>query len=267
MDFGSLERAAWGRGATARTYAELFSEVTALAAPALLSAAGANAGDRVLDIACGPGTVSAQLAAIGARPVSLDLSGAMLRLARDRLPEGVPLVRANALRLPLREGSMDGVVCNFGILHFPQPELAFNEGARVLRPGGHAAWSVWGPDATLLRIIPDSMEALGLRPVLPPAPGFFRFAEPEIFENDLRSAGFTPLPTRTFRFLAKVASEDLFWRMFKDGTARTAAGIASLTGAQQSELRREASRRLEPWRRGIAFEIPASAVIGRGRRD
>jgi len=85
----------------------------------------------VLDIACGTGDLCRDLTALGARPIGIDFSAGMLANART----SAPLVRADALRLPAPDASVDGVVCGFALRNFVDLDAHFREAARVLRPG------------------------------------------------------------------------------------------------------------------------------------
>jgi demethylmenaquinone methyltransferase/2-methoxy-6-polyprenyl-1,4-benzoquinol methylase len=86
----------------------------------------------VLDVACGTGDLCRALATAGHRPMGVDLSAGMLRAASC----DAPLVRADTLKLPARDRSVDGVVCGFALRNFVALEPFFDECARVLRPGG-----------------------------------------------------------------------------------------------------------------------------------
>jgi SAM-dependent methyltransferase len=262
MEFARLERDAWTDPHVAGTYASLWHDFVAPAIPPLLAAAGVSAGDRVLDLACGPGAVSREVARHGATPIALDFSHAMLRAAGY----GPERVLADAARLPLRRSSVDRVVCNLGLLHFPNPEASLAESARVVRPGGVAAFSVWGPDATALTLVPQAMSALGLTPPLPAAPGFFRYADPSVSDAALRSAGLTPLPLEKVAYRGYVGSPTAFWRMVHEGTARTRFAITRLTDAEQERLRAEVEQRVDALRDGPEYTLPATIVLLRGRR-
>ena len=105
-------------------------------------------GASVLDVAAGTGDLCRELAAVGHRPVAVDLSMGMLAHART----GAPLVQGDALRLPLRDASLDGVVCGFALRNFTDLPAFFGELARVVQPGGRIALlEVAQPTNPLLR--------------------------------------------------------------------------------------------------------------------
>ncbi|MCU1496593.1 MAG: menaquinone biosynthesis methyltransferase [Acidimicrobiales bacterium] len=89
----------------------------------------------VLDLACGTGDFCKGLAAAGLRPIGMDLSYGMLAAARTE----VPLVQGDALRLPVPDGSVDGVTCGFALRNFKELGPFFAELARVVRPAGRIA--------------------------------------------------------------------------------------------------------------------------------
>ncbi|MCI4328419.1 MAG: methyltransferase domain-containing protein [Thermoplasmata archaeon] len=262
MAFARLERDAWTDPSVAAAYHDLWTQFVAPAIPRLLDSALVGSGDRVLDVAAGPGPVSRAAAARGADPVALDFSLPMLR----SIGPNVPRVRADAMRLPIRSASVDRVVSNLGLLHFPEPEVALREAARVVRPGGVVAFSVWGAEAKALTIIPDSLRALGLSSTSPAAPGFFRFGEPGTFEGAMRTAGLIPLPSERVEWSGPVQDPAAFWRMFRSGSARTRASILALSEADQLRLQGEVERRLKPFQVGDTLAVPTTVVVGRGRR-
>jgi demethylmenaquinone methyltransferase/2-methoxy-6-polyprenyl-1,4-benzoquinol methylase len=95
---------------------------------------------RALDLACGSGDFCADLARIGVRVVGLDFSHEMLRVARvKRRSACSSLIRADALRLPLRAGSFDAVVSGFSLRNFANLEDPFRECFRILKIGGKIA--------------------------------------------------------------------------------------------------------------------------------
>jgi demethylmenaquinone methyltransferase/2-methoxy-6-polyprenyl-1,4-benzoquinol methylase len=96
---------------------------------------GLRSGSRVLDLACGTGDFCRELAASGLRPIGVDLSYGMLAAGST----GVPLVQGDILRLPMPDGSIDGVTCGFALRNLVDLEPFFVELSRVVRPGGRIA--------------------------------------------------------------------------------------------------------------------------------
>jgi demethylmenaquinone methyltransferase/2-methoxy-6-polyprenyl-1,4-benzoquinol methylase len=92
-------------------------------------------GARVADVACGTGDLCGELASHGYVPVGFDVSAGMLAAARTT----APLVRADALRLPVGDHVLDGVTCGFALRNLVALEPCFAECARVLRTGGRVA--------------------------------------------------------------------------------------------------------------------------------
>ena len=94
-----------------------------------------SAGSVVLDLAAGTGDFCRELTRGGLRPLDFDLSYGMLAAARTE----APLVQADALRLPIRSASADGVTCGFALRNLVELDGFFDELARVVRPGGRIA--------------------------------------------------------------------------------------------------------------------------------
>jgi SAM-dependent methyltransferase len=120
--------------------------------PPLLDLVALRAGERVLDVACGTGVVS-RLAARRVAPsgtvTGLDLNERMLSVAgRLPLPPGLTIDwrQGSALALPFADRAFDVVVCQHGLMFFPDRLKALGEMRRVLTPGGRVALTVWtGP--------------------------------------------------------------------------------------------------------------------------
>jgi demethylmenaquinone methyltransferase / 2-methoxy-6-polyprenyl-1,4-benzoquinol methylase len=92
-------------------------------------------GELVLDVACGTGDFAGLCRERGAEVVATDYAARMLEHAGARGFAGT-LVRSDAMKLPMRSGAFDAVVCGFALRNFAKLQPAFNEMARVLRPGG-----------------------------------------------------------------------------------------------------------------------------------
>ncbi|MGA8383099.1 MAG: methyltransferase domain-containing protein [Stellaceae bacterium] len=109
-------------------------------------AAGAPA--RVLELATGTGIVTRRLRDLlpaTSRLTATDLNPPMLDVARGkfRAGEAVEFQAADATDLPFPDGGFDAVVCQFGVMFFPDKEKSYSEAYRVLAPGGRYLFSVW----------------------------------------------------------------------------------------------------------------------------
>ncbi|HVI28890.1 class I SAM-dependent methyltransferase [Hansschlegelia sp.] len=102
----------------------------------------------VLETAAGTGVVTRAIASVDPAPARLvvtDLNQAMLDVARSSLAKNARIEwrQADALALPFRDDSFDAVVCQFGLMFFPDKAQGFREARRVLRQTGKFLFSVW----------------------------------------------------------------------------------------------------------------------------
>jgi SAM-dependent methyltransferase len=101
--------------------------------------------DRVLDVACGPGTVASRVSWVSGANCAvsgIDINEGMLKFARA--DKSVKWYLGNAEDLPFEDGSFDVVLCQQGLQYFADRGKAMKEMARVLRPGGRVSLAVWG---------------------------------------------------------------------------------------------------------------------------
>ncbi len=163
--------------------------------------------ETLVDVATG--TADVALAAAGAaRVIGVDFAGAMLALGWQKVKRAgqqhrITLVRGDALRLPIADGTADAVTIAFGIRNVQSPEVGCAEMARVLRPGGRLAILEFGmprvPGVRALyewyfnRVLPFIGRQIsghgGAYSYLPASVG--SFPPPSQFVTVLRQAGFT----------------------------------------------------------------------------
>lgn len=156
---------------------------------------------RILEVAAGTGVVTRALASIADERLSIvatDLNQAMLdQAAVMGTARPVQWQQADAMALPFGDGEFDAVVCQFGVMFFPDKAKAFSEARRVLRPGGVFLFNVWDSlsenefaetiASALAAVFPDDPpQFLGRTP--------YGYHDPAIIAQDLARAGFTQPP-------------------------------------------------------------------------
>ena len=268
--FKAFEAQGWTH--QAETYAELSGQITRRFAEPLLDAAGVRHGDRVLDVASGPGYVAELAAARGAKPAGVDISEGMVTLARRNHPE-LQFVVGDAEKLPYGDRSFDAVVGGFVINHLPTPELGVAEAARVVVEGGGVAFSAWQrPDRMLIMgLITKAIEAAGIEEDeasagIPAGPDAYRFADPSEFERLLEDAGLAEVAVEAVELVQHVGDAAELWRGFMGGSVRGSAFIRAQSNAAQARVREALEEVVEPYRGDIGLEIPVAARIGSGRK-
>jgi SAM-dependent methyltransferase len=259
--FHDFEHAGWERAAA--FYGDAFGALTAQTADALLEAAGAGPGTRLLDVACGPGFIGGAAAQRGAAVVGLDFSAAMIAQARGRLPL-LTFQEGDAEALPFDAASFDAVVMNFGLLHVARPDAALAEALRVLRPGGRYGFTVWAaPErAVAFGIALRAIETFGNRDVpLPEGPPFFRFSDAAETRRTLESIGFTSVEIRELPLTWRPAAADAVLEALSRGGVRTAAVLRAQTPAALAAIREAVRRGVEAYAGDDGLEVPMPAML------
>jgi len=156
-------------------------------------------GSLVLDLACGTGDLCRELATAGHRAIGFDFSHGMLRAART----DAPLVEADILRLPVRDGAADGVTCGFALRNVVSLPDLFAELARVVRPAGRIALlETAEPDGRWMRL----GHRVYFRGVVPTIGGLL--SNREAYSYLPRSTAYLPAPDELLSLLRAAAFPD-----------------------------------------------------------
>lgn len=169
----------------------------------MIAAVSPRPGDRVLELAGGPGTMSIIVAARvtpDGTVLHSDFSEEMVKVAGQRFAsEGVGGIESRVIdaeQIDLPDGSMDVVVCRMGYMLMANPAAALRESARVLAAGGRLALAVWtdapsNPWASLP--MQAVMTELNTPPPPPDAPGMWSLGDRERLEGLLQDAGLSEI--------------------------------------------------------------------------
>lgn len=197
----------------AEAYERVHAPRLAEVARDLVAFAEIGAGASVLDIGTGTGVAAKAAADAGARAVGIDPSIGMLEVARRERPS-IPLVAADTIDLPFRNGAFDAVTGNFVLSHFRRYETALFDMMRVLKPGGRVALTSWSDVKDDLQTTwSEMLESVVPREMLEPvwaaaAPWHARFADRQAVEQALIDAKLRHVRTEKRRFQFQYSQAD-----------------------------------------------------------
>jgi SAM-dependent methyltransferase len=247
--------------------AELTARLLRVAAPA--------PGDRVLELACGPGgagLTAAHLLGPASEVVLSDVDAGMVAIARRRADAaGLPQVRTRILDLEdIAEpaGSFDVVLCREGLMFAVDPAGAARELRRVLRPGGRAAVSVWGTRERnpWLGLVLDAVAAQVGRPMPPPGmPGPFALGDAGALATLLRDAGLADVEVTEVDVPLHAASFDEWWQRTSSLAGPLSAVLASMPSPGRDALRARLRTATSAYATADGIDLPGVALAASGR--
>jgi ubiquinone/menaquinone biosynthesis C-methylase UbiE len=227
-------------------------------APLLADFAGVERGMRVLDVGCGPGSLTEHLAVrVGSGQVhAVDPSEQFATACAARVP-GAEVGVAGAERLPWADGVFDVVLSQLVVNFLEDPVGGVREMARVAR--SEVAACVWDyEEMGMLRPFWDA--ALELNPAAPAEHLAMRFGKPEELRELWLEAGLAEVETDVFEVEQAYGGFDEYWEPFTAGVGPAGRYCAELTPEARAALREECRARL-----GSGFRLSARAAAVRGR--
>ena len=256
--------------------ADFVDSRTAEMTEAMLSAAELKEGDRVLELACGPaglGLAAAERVGPEGEAVLSDVAPEMTAIAaaraRNRGLDNVSTVDLELEKIDQPDDAYDAVLCREGIMLVLDPRAAAREIRRVLKPGGRAAVSVWGPreQNPWLGAMLDAVGAqLGGNFPPPGMPGPFALDGREKLLAVLWDAEFVDFQVNEVETPWRGASFDQWWLV----TSALAGPLAKVLEAQPPEaieaIRSHAREALSEFETADGLEIPGLGLVGTARR-
>ena len=168
----------------------------------------------ILETAAGTGIVTEAIARKlpDARITVTDLNAAMLEIAKTRVSgDNIRFEPVDATSLPFRDGDFDAVVCQFGVMFFPDRLVAYREARRVLAPGGSFLFNAWcrlddNPLALIVHDVVGSELAADPPQFLKRTP--YGHGSADEIERDLTAAGFEDFEIERVEFPSCAPSPD-----------------------------------------------------------
>jgi SAM-dependent methyltransferase len=249
----------------------------AQSADRMLELADVRPGDRVLELACGPGGLGLAAAERVGRTgevVFTDVAEAMTAIAAARAAErGLANVSARVLdleRIDEPDSSYDVVLCREGLMFAVDPAAASAAIARVLRPGGRVAVAVWGPRERnpWLGLVMDAVSAQIGTPVPPPGvPGPFALGDAGRLRGLLADAGLADVQVGELPMPLRAASFDEWWTRTSALAGPLPAILASMPAAAVRAVRACAREAVRPYATASGgLDFPGVTLIAAGRR-
>lgn len=240
--FRDAQRQEWDEAATGwDKWGDFIERSSAPVTERMLELAGLEAGQHVLDVACGagdPALSAARRVGPTGRVVGTDLSPRMIELARTRATtaglDHLTFQVGDVAELELGDASFDRALCRFGLMLFADPVHSAARVCRFLRPGGRFVACVWAsPDRVpFLGLAAGTiMRELELPPPPPDAPGLFSLGQEPRLEQVVRDGGFREVDVESLGTLVTLDSAEQYTEMIRD----VATVLRKLVEAQPPE--------------------------------
>jgi ubiquinone/menaquinone biosynthesis C-methylase UbiE len=204
--------------------------------------------DTVLDVAAGTGEPGLTIAGIikDGKVVITDLAEDMLDIARENASKkgitNYQITPCDVCAMPFEDDSFDAVSCRFGFMFFPDMLMAVKEMARVLKPGGRLAATVWcTPDKNFwitatMSVINKNMDL----PTPPPgAPGMFRCGSSGHLAGLFREAGLKNVSEKEITGKVNYGSNETYWSFMNEVVAPVVSAMSKADDAMKEKIKEE----------------------------
>lgn len=223
----------------------------------------------ILDVACGPGTLTLAAAPIVHSVKAIDFSQAMINILDATIKrEGITNIETHCgdgQALPYADNSFDAAFSMFGLMFFPDRMKGYQEILRTLKPGGKTVISSWAPTerSPLQMALFGALKAM--KPELPePQTVVDSLENPEFFKSELAEAGFRDIEILPVTESAQISSVEEFWADMVKGSAPIVMMKNNMPDEEWQEKSRIAIDYLQESLGGMPVSLSADAWFGIG---
>ena len=243
------QRASWNKFSPGwKKWDELFMDFLKPMGDEIIQQLNPENDDVVLDIASGTGEPGLTIASMikNGKVVITDLAEDMVDIAKEnallRGLKNIETLTCDVSEIPFVDNSFDAISCRFGFMFFPDMLLAAKEMARVLKPGGRIATSVWNiPEKnfwiTAMRgTINQHMELPA-----PPSgsPGMFRAAKEGLMADIFQQAGFKNVTVTEVNAKMNCGTADVYWNVMTEVAAPVVAALSNADEQLKEKIKME----------------------------
>jgi ubiquinone/menaquinone biosynthesis C-methylase UbiE len=234
----------------------------------LLAMLQLQAGEKIIDIACGTGLVSfpaADKVGNGGFVLGTDISDRMVEMAASAAKEKnyshVQFERMDAEELKAADESYDAAICALGLMYIPDPVKALKEMYRVLKPGGRAVAAVWGQRDHCGWA--DIFEIVDRRVSSEVCPMFFNLGNITMLDRSFEAAGFSGIISERINTrLVYTSAEEACGAAFAGGPV--ALAYFKFSDAVKEEVENEYLDSILPFRQNNGYAVPGEFVVAMG---
>ncbi len=241
----------------------------------MLDAVRPQAGERVLELACGPGGVGLAAARRVGPTGTVVVSDVVQEMADTAAARAKRLGLGNvsALVLDIEDikqpnGTYDVVLCREGLMFAAEPARAMQEIRRVLCPGGRAAIAVWGPRDRnpWMGVVFDAVGAVLQKQLPPPGlPGPFSLADRDRLFDLMRDAGFENVDVREVPLRRRAENLDMWWTRTSSLAGPLAAVLPTLPAEASAAIRARLETAVAPYTTADGLDFPGMTLLASAR--
>jgi len=229
----------------------------------------------VLDVASGTGEPGLTIATMlnGGKVIAIDLAQGMLDVAIEnanrRGIKNFETITCDVSELPFPDNSFDAISCRFGFMFFPDMLLAAKEMARVLKPGGRIAVTVWNePEknfwaTSVLSIVNKNMK---VAPLSQEAPGLFRCAKRGMMPELFIKAGLKNISESEVAGRLNPGNRKIYWNFMTEVAAPVVAALKNADCEMRVKIRSEVFNLFKQKFPDGALSIDSNALVIYGEK-